>query len=231
MKDLVFPEIKKLSDLFSSVKVYDTLKECQDNSDTIYLTPKDRGFEEIEPLSNAVMMDHKNGKGYKNFTIEFNSEVLPRFITKLENGVNLSGYIEFIQRDDLTTLVVLKFNRIIGGFWIALIPSEGMPESLKPIPFKNVAKDPYITHVHRIQHGVSLDRLVDLIAKYKIEYMDLDYLNSWDGSSMIELHGNFDRFSLNFSIGTNDPKLVEQVAYNMASCKNEHDIDFKNIKG
>lgn len=222
LKPLLFPVIKNLSDLFDNIVVYTELKDCQNNRKYIELESKNDELEKIEPISNSIMMDHLNGNS-KHFTFDFNKSILPVLTEKLENGVNYPGYIEAIQRADLSTLIVFKYDHIIGGFWLALIPFDGMPDQLKPTPFENVATNKkYTTNIHNLQHGVNLDRLIKLISLYSLTDFStaLNDLNLWDSKTPISLHGNFDAFSLCFSIETNDPDLIMNFANALNDCKN-----------
>lgn len=222
-KPILFPEIKNLSELFTNIVEYSELRDCQNARKYIELKSNNNELEEIEPISNTVMIDQLNA-GFKHITFDFNSSIIPELTTKLENGVNLSGYIKFVQRDDLSTLIIFEYDHIIGSFYLALIPFEGMPDNLKPIPFKNVASDKrYTTHIQHLQHNTSLDRLVELFSLYSVTDFStsLDDLNNWDRKSIITIHGNFEAFALCYRVATNDPELVGCIAYAINSCENK----------
>jgi len=213
MRALTFPQIKTFKGLFNSLEVFSDLKPRQD------ATAPYKGV-------HGVMMDHLNKDGHTHFTVKLNDNVAAVYDDM--KGMSGGVYFQFVQRSDLSTLVCLKYNSIIGSRWLAIIPPEGMPEALRPVEHVNHAPPGYTTYIHHIAHGNSLNHLVELIGDYELDpFWGLHDEETENG--MYDIHGNFTEFSLSFHIETNDPQLIKKMRYNIATCKNLENIEPENL--
>lgn len=114
-KEIYFPEAKRLSDLFSEVKPYlgqsrviktltDGMDECRVRSYCTVTGANGRGSLDVTPTKKVLDFIEQN-----------------MFV--IDPGV----HFEMVQRDNGETLVMVKYDSIIGSRWLAVIPSTEVP--------------------------------------------------------------------------------------------------------
>lgn len=216
MKKLILP--LAFTELFTDLIICDSLKEAQQGKSG-YI---------------SVMMDHKNKQGHTHFLVKpskilietMNNISIYGFYDMEENKYkkpfNHDHYLKFVQRDDLTTLIIMEYQHIIGSSWINILEKSGMPEYLQPLEHKNHCLDgEHFTNVFHINHNGGLDNLVNLLGKYKLS---VDFTSKNEDTGVYNFGGNFEAFSCGFSFKTNDPVLIEKVLTAIKDCKNTEQL-------
>lgn len=114
-KEIYFPDVKRLDDLFSEVKPYagksrviktltDGLDDCVVRSYCTVTGVNGRGALDVTPTKKVLDFIEQN-------------------MFRIYPGM----YFEMVQRDNGETLVMVKYDSIIGSRWLALIPSTEVP--------------------------------------------------------------------------------------------------------
>ncbi len=212
-RNLLMPECKNFNEIFEDLEQYEDLEAYQaapagaHEKFNIIGSFYGRAKPKLETLDAAWLEFHtpRNNK-----LIEEGRK--PRTIGRFPKG-----YIEVIhRRGDMAQHSLVK----IGRQWIALIPRDGMPDSLKPEAFENDDETPeqFETVVHHIGHRDEHTprEVVEMLKKYKTQcyWTNQDEDKNDQPTGHTQFCGNFVGFSLGFSISTNNPELI--AAFNEA---------------
>lgn len=119
-KELAFPNVKRLSGLFSSLTFYDCRVERSRShklKKRIHTGPE---------ISTFCQITGPGIEGYHTADAVPNV-VLDKYIA--ENMLTIDGgvFFEIVCRKDGTALVIVKYNAIIGDRWLAEVPTDMIP--------------------------------------------------------------------------------------------------------
>lgn len=120
MKELAFPNVKRLSGLFSSLKYYEPGKR----------DPHSHKYTKIHPtgpvISTFCQITGPGIEGYYTADAVPNA-VLDKYIA--ENMLEIEGgvYFKIVCREHGSALVIVEYNSIIGDRWLAEIQTDMIP--------------------------------------------------------------------------------------------------------
>jgi len=124
MKELAFPEVKNLSDLFESAEV----RKPSGHSEKIKIW---KGEDPHDPNAETYLTDYCQVRYVDGGFGSLRLKPRERVVEYIDNNMIKIAYdtihFEIVVYDDGTALVLVKYSQIIGSRWLAMVDASAVP--------------------------------------------------------------------------------------------------------